>query len=1083
MNKRFLQILSSLMSPDNTIRTHAELEFKQAAESDPDAFLDGLAQIGSDISIDTSLRLSAILDLKRFIPKFWSPAFDEYVGNNTTCQNVKVNIRKTLFSLLGEQNSKLRNAAAYAMVQIAVVDYPDEWPDLMNNLYANIMDNTDNVPLLLGTLSALNQLFDDLVTDEEFFQGGVAIEIMKACELLLKGEHYGVEVKIATLELVRSTITMLGDGAYYEDSRKQNFVNTVIPKILSLLVEISMNVTQMSPSFETSLMLWNFKARIYECLNSLIDSFSRFFKHDSTSIAQMVVTDMSKEVTLYDDIFCSRDGRSSDELCHSIFPDITEFENSEKEATTPSDVVSATVRFEIQAAQSLLELKPIGEPAKLSSLVEILMKFNYLTTYKLQDYETDFNTFITDETDLAIDTTVRSTIIGFFTELDDTDNQICIDIVTKELTTLSTQDSSDEKKQAMESLVLILTCAFDNECEETEYNISLEEFLNFITSSIAQGFTNISKEREILLSRFILLLPKFLMKYESRLQKYAIPCLKQLINCINVVNKDSYPILKGSVLISFQYFNEFISSKHFDHDIQGKLISLISQLEGDSDEDTNIMMLETLTILICIDNKVLSTSDNTFLLILSIGYKDCSNFSLNTPTLECIADLIKDLPLENYMILSSKVLGHLIQIIDGSNGDYSPEVDLTLEILSEYIKGPAPDFKLPQEIFDFVFTPICHFIMRSDDDHLLQSASTAFNEIVQRSSDKVDSYKDPETGEDGNVVLLKIVSKFLSPEVSDQAIVNLGSLVVLIIDNFTSSELINKYFIDMLRGVTVRLLKAKEVPTIENLILIFNKLMIINSSDTLEFLKTFVIANDGHPALVDIIPIWFQAFEVMRGYNKILDNIKAFCMLLELNDPILSKINVHGELLSNQIPDDIIVTRSMSKKVKLKYEMIPADAKIARLLVKELRTQIQSAKIEEQNALRDASNVMTNLSKGHKDVGNDNNNNSNNKKKKKEKKNDNTNEDDGDEDDDDWEDISSLDVPSFEQLQHSLDEYKGDNTFARRADGSNAGILTYLSDFFKQCFKKASPQFQKIYTKYLSQADKKFLTELLVYND
>lgn len=139
---------------------------------------------------------------------------------------------------------------------------------------------------------------------------------------------------------------------------------------------------------------------------------------------------------------------------------------------------------------------------------------------------------------------------------------------------------------------------------------------------------------ELLLSRFILLMPKFLMKYESKLSVNPVDMLKLIVSYVDKLpSGGNCQILKSSILISFQYFNQFIRAKFFDREIQFKLISLIGELAEDSDEDTNIMMLEALTILICIDNKAAASTDDTFMLILTIGYKDCSNFSLNTPTL------------------------------------------------------------------------------------------------------------------------------------------------------------------------------------------------------------------------------------------------------------------------------------------------------------------------------------------------------------------------------------------------------------------------------------------------------------------
>lgn len=1052
MIHKFIDLLGSLMSSNNELRDASEKEFNRQANADPDLFLTNLIKIGSDHSCPPQIRLASLLHLKRYLPNFWSPAFDSYIGTKTIDQNVKQLIRSSLFSLLGDEDSKIRNAAAYAIVQVAVVDYPDEWPNLLNDLYAAITSNASNVSLVLGSISTLDQLFDDLVTDEQFFQGGVAVQIMKSCELMLTDEKYNAQVKVATLSLVESIIKVLPDIEYYEGSQRKTFVNAVVPRIMELLAKLSSKITELPQPFTSSIMLWTLKSKIYSCLNLLMDSFSRFFKDNASSFINAILIDLSKEENPYIAIFCS-DNNSQNETIKSSFSDVDTLRETIKESITSDQVISASIRHEIQLLQSLLELHPLNDEHSVSSLVQLLYRFNYLPSEKLEDFGNDFNVFVTDETELAIDITIRSSVIGFFTDLNELDASLCTKAIVSSVISMTLQNNRSNYRD-LESLLTILSCLFDNEYDDKSSSFSIPEFSEFISSFIRQGFESLNDGMELLLSRFILMMPKFLMKYESQLSVNPVDMLKLIVSYVDKLpSGENCQILKSSILISFQYFNQFISSKRFDQEIQFKLISLIGELAEDSDEDTNIMMLEALTILICIDNKAAASTDDTFMLILSIGYKDCSNFSLNTPTLECVSDLISGIPLETYLALSEKVMVKLITILVTSKGDYSSEVDLTLQILAEFIKGPNADFKLPPQLFEFIFMPICKFIMQTSDDHLLQSASSVFNEIVKRSTEQIEIYNNTENGESGKEILLKIVSKFLSPTVTDQALVNLGSLFILIIDNFSNSDLIKQYFTDMLRGVTIRLLRAKEVPTIENLILIFNKLMIMNAQDTLIFLKGFRIDENGTSALVQIFPIWFQSFEVMRGFSKILGSVQAFSELLFLNDPSTASIQTRGDVLPNQIPENVIVTRSISKNMNLKYEIIPVDAKIIRLFIKELRFQIQSVKSNERDAIDDAKLV----------IGKDNSITDDNA------------------DDNEWEDIDELDVPSYDQLQHYIDEGNEPSELNAHSERVHSEIRDYLIKFFKECFNGKVHRFQEIYNKYLHDSDKTLLTESLAF--
>ncbi|GME91810.1 unnamed protein product [Ambrosiozyma monospora] len=157
--------------------------------------------------------------------------------------------------------------------------------------------------------------------------------------------------------------------------------------------------------------------------------------------------------------------------------------------------------------------------------------------------------------------------------------------------------------------------------------------------------------------------------------------------------------------------------------------------------------------------------------------------------------------------------------------------------------GAVEKFELPSDVFQFVFPSIYKFILRCSDDQLLQTSSEVFNEFLKVSSNEIQNYRDQETNATGNEILLKIVSKFLSPELSDQAIAKLGDLINLVLTNFQSSELVQCYFEDVLKAVTLRLIHAKEIMTVENLILIFNKLTVVQPQGTIDFLTNFQVTT------------------------------------------------------------------------------------------------------------------------------------------------------------------------------------------------------------------------------------------------
>lgn len=66
---------------------------------------------------------------------------------------VKVHVRKLLPSGLADEHSKVRNTVAYAVAAIAHWDWPENWPDLFDQLMLAL--NSSNPNIVHGTMRVL----------------------------------------------------------------------------------------------------------------------------------------------------------------------------------------------------------------------------------------------------------------------------------------------------------------------------------------------------------------------------------------------------------------------------------------------------------------------------------------------------------------------------------------------------------------------------------------------------------------------------------------------------------------------------------------------------------------------------------------------------------------------------------------------------------------------------------------------------------------------------------------------------------------------------------------------------------------
>lgn len=1056
--KTLQQMLEKLMSSNNNLRIQSELDFKHLMESNPDSFAYALIQVALDTTLNLAIRQASLLHLKRVVPLYWSPAFDKFQGPNTINQDVKATLRKYLLRLIADPDSKIRSGSGYAIVQIAAVDYPDEWPDLLTHLYNSTTNSNSSVFEIVGSLCVMQEIFDDVVTDELFFEGGVAIQVLNTCETLLQNNKHNLEVKVETLRLLK-IICQAFENVDFEIPNREAFCNSTIPQVFQLLVNLLQAFLQ-NGSYFHQLIAWDFKHELYTIVNLLLNSNSELLEKFIPDLFSFVLDELSNQQKIYTELTSIN---PDIEAFKTTFIDLEHFNLLQRERREPMSILSITIAKEVEFVQTLIEINNLRNIDGASKLLDVLLQLSVLSASKIDEYNSDFNQFVTDESGLGVDITIRESVRIFLSDMNAYDNSIFTNLLIEKLGTYTNFNSNQAE---IEAVVFLLGACFDNDdtiVETPKYNLQnfLEHALTIITNE-----SLLNEEFQFLLSRFILMVPKFLFRYASICKEFGVPSFDKIVSIIpRLGGIEDFFIMKSSILISLQYYNYFIRAKEFGVDTQRKLVELVHQLKDDSDEDVNMMLLEVMTIIISMNNEILSQTPDAMQLVLTIGFKNALNFALNTSMFECIEDLITRIPQENYLNLISAIFPYLLSKISEFGGEYNSEIDLSLQVVTVFIKDQE-NYGISQDIFNSAFSVISKFLFVCDDDELLQSGSEALIELVKNSVQMCSTYVDNDTQESGVQILLKSVSKFLSPTMSDRAIVKLGDLVTLLLQNFGDS--IHEYLEEILKALAIRLSKASEVPTIENMILIFNMLTIAQPFATIQFLKSFSIDNET--ALSKILPIWFQAYEVMRGYNSILSNVQAFIEIYKLNDDTVQHLIVNGDPLPHQIGEGIIVTRSMAKRMTIRYEQIPSDAKIVRLLIDELKNEVVSSNEKEASLLHSHDQRYAHShhhdhehEHEHEGQGNEVNNYIDNA---------------DDNDDDGWEDFEDMGEQTFDKLKSYVDE---EGNVKRGSDGDNNDMKQLLISFFKECTSKNTSNFENIYNHYLSDTQKSLLSEYLVF--
>ncbi|KAG2730837.1 hypothetical protein G9P44_005986 [Scheffersomyces stipitis] len=868
MSEALLNLVVLQNSPDNNIRTQAELNFNTAVSTDPSQAAYELIQSAVSTELPLDLRQSCLIHLKRLVPRFWSIAFQQFTGPPVS-QELKTAIRQQLIDVAVTSNeSKLRSASAYA------------------------------ISAIIGGLTVLNDLFDDLITEDQFWEGGVGSEITKHILQLLDSDNLSSATKTMAMKLYQSIAATLESPEAYSSEERKNWalhhINTSIPLFISVLEKSQRTFnTQNQP---VNLSELNYRSYLYKILGSFVGNFSKRISAEyKRSILSFALEDLGFVAHLYKQLIVEENESVSVQTTAELNEPISVFNN------LFNDLFQAINA--IQHSLSIKSLSQLTTPAFVSNLITVTM----LPKETISEYEADINNYVTDVTGLSSAMSVRDSINELLSEINSIDAK---EIFTEVSAFICTGGASDWR--VTESYLFLAESLFQNEdAEIVDSGVSITDILSGITRNIS---TNFSERRAF----------SDMVAFASQLS-----------------NSDSNNFIKFSALISCTYYKNLIDiadnlDQNSKKEAQSSVFKLAASSIEESEEDGLPPLLEAITFAINIDPYHASTlyideGVNVIDIIFKITFKDAANVQLIVDSAESLSTLLKNISIQDYMVSCEKSLPFIFDLMNKEIAkgyiEYTPELYLSLELLSIIIDSvPESEEGLPSQIFSYAFPALKKLILLTGDNQILQSSGEVFNNLLKRASKLFLDYVDPETKASGVDSLLTIIYKFLSPTLSDSAANNCGTIILSFITQF-ESYLSSEFLSQILEATVKRLIIAKEAVTIENLIQVFCQLVLNNAAEMINFLSNNINLQDP------------QTGEQKTGYEKIKQNALALGKIFSLGDSRIENLIVNGDIIPYE--GDLIITRSMAKAMPDQFTQVPASLKILKLLVGELDFQNQ----------------------------------------------------------------------------------------------------------------------------------------------
>lgn len=1008
MSFDFQRLIIDAQSPEDNIRKEAETCLLKLCDGDASQVFLAFMNIAMNVNELLPSRQFVLFSLRKLITMYWSPGFESYRAASSLGEDSKAYVKKSLLQLCLDdtQLSKLKNAASYCIVQISAVDFPDQWPELLSVIYNSIQRDHS-----LAAMSLLNEIYDDVISEEMFFEEGIGLETIRIVFQVLTDPNSSVDAHIAALNLCHSCLLQLVTVDSSSTTKRKEMTVECMKEALQIWGQLLQQYT-----ITDDLSNLTIKAKVYEDLALLKTEFPR-------KLFPSIFFKPFKDLAL-------NDLETTGNICVSIF------ENNATESQL--QMINEGAIHVIEFLTSICDIK--FDFNDLIRVVLALQNLCCLDTETAQLLLDDFNCFISTETGLVASYSIRDQTTELLASLNSQNHAMTFEIILQQLS----KKNDKENWRAQESLLYLLQSAITNDASPSEdVSNQLGDVISLLDSML--------DSTGILQSRTILVIPKLLAKFVDSLVNVKMLTKYFLIKSLDIAQSTADQLTKASVLIaitSYFYFAELPSVLGRDvcDTVQKKSLNLITEVSEEAEDDTNGVLMEVINHVIDCnsgDSFVHGIMEMELHLVLKISVADPSNVQTVVESQECLEKLLHNLDTGNYTKCAEVCLPLFLKIIQDNTGSkyaYSPLLSLALQFLTVLLKNKPFDGHLPPTIAGYVFESLQDILLHSGEEEELQLATEAFSYLVYNTEHAVMA---PYTES-----IIIILDRLLSCDVSDTAVMHVGSLIVTLFTQFSGE--IQTMMPLILQATAARFIKAKNISTTQNLLSVFCYLMSLDAQQTVDFLCTIDVENGKGNGLFLVISKWLEAFEVIRGEGRTKENILALSRLYFLNDQRLADMEVNGDIIPYQ--GEQIITRSKAKDMPDKYTQVSVYTKIIKLFVAELSFQDRQ---------QDPERFMT------EDPLKDNNN----------------REDDEGDNGDEWEDVE--DVLDYEKLQEYVD-YSDEDVSGEEPSGDipiggnlKQSITEILIEFFKEAAAKNASGFESIYDS-LSKNEKTVLSVNLV---
>jgi len=287
------------------------------------------------------------------------------------------------------------------------------------------------------------------------------------------------------------------------------------------------------------------------------------------------------------------------------------------------------------------------------------------------------------------------------------------------------------------------------------------------------------------------------------------------------------------------------------------------------------------------------------------------------------------------------VYAHALPAAAEALARYTSLDSTVLEKVTMLVEGivHSDDGALPVQVWSAVFPSLITVLLSVDDDAVIQQGTATLKAFVRYGHTQLEQEMDgvgtPLTS------LLSVLSRILSPTLSDSAELEAGGLLHLLIRY--CGEALSPVMPDIVKAALSRIATSSHIVLNTDLITLLCRLTLLHPSAMMTLLSsTPSPAPDSHEEVATV----FFVRRVLSSYADIHSRFgtkvvaSALCLLLRDYANELSTVAVKGKQVSADNAGELR-TRSTAKDRKVEYEVIPATAKVLELLAMTYKEEVE----------------------------------------------------------------------------------------------------------------------------------------------